>query len=120
MDFVGLSTRLRGEVQKTDGRVVQIDTANGIVRAHGAYGVGTKVTVGVRPELITPGDGENTINVTLADAMVLGAKTQLHGVSHPEDRLLCEVPGIQTTLTRRQDIAFGWSVKDTLVYEATV
>ena len=120
MDFVGLSTRLRGQVQETDGRVMQIDTANGIVRAHGAYGVGTKVTVGVRPELITPGDGENTISVTLADAMVLGAKTQLHGVSHPEDRLLCEVPGIQTTLTRRQDIAFGWSVKDTLVYEATV
>ncbi|MBM2432135.1 ABC transporter ATP-binding protein [Marivita cryptomonadis] len=118
MDFVGLSTRMRGRVSKTDGPVMQIDTANGMVLAQGDYGVGTEVTVGVRPELITPVAGENTIKVTLADAMVLGAKTQLHGASHPEDRLLCEVPGIQTNLTRGQDVTFGWSVKDTLVYEA--
>ena len=118
MDFVGLSTRLRGRVQKTDGTTMQIETANGLVLAQGTLGVGSDVTVGIRPELISPGAGENTISVTLADAMVLGAKTQLHGVSHTDDRLLCEIPGIQTTLTRGQDVTFGWSVKDTLVYEA--
>ncbi|GGC00029.1 polyamine-transporting ATPase [Marivita lacus] len=119
MDFVGLSTRMRGRVKQVEGDVMQIDTASGMVRAPGALGIGTDVTIGIRPELIQQGAGENTITVTLADAMVLGAKTQLHGVSHAaEDRLLCEVPGIQTGMDRGQDVSFGWSVKDTLVYEA--
>lgn len=119
MDFVGLSTRMYGRVTKTDGVTMQIETPNGLVRAEGTLATGSAVTIGVRPELITPGPGENTIKVTLADVMVLGAKTQLHGVSQTEDRLLCEVPGIQTGLTRGQDVTFGWSVRDTLVYEVT-
>ena len=39
--------------------------------------------------------------------MVLGAKTQLHGAGQPDDRLLCEVPGIQTGMSRGQTVTFG-------------
>ncbi|MEO1293144.1 MAG: hypothetical protein AAFV62_09995 [Pseudomonadota bacterium] len=48
--------------------------------------------------------------------MVLGAKTQLYGVAEGEDRLLCEVPGIQDGLARGQEVTFGWNIADTLAY----
>ena len=73
--------------------------------------------VGVRPELIAPEPGENTLQVTLADAMVLGAKTQLHAVADTPDRILCEIPGIRAGLARGQTMSFGWSIADTLIHE---
>lgn len=118
MDFVGLSTRLSGTVAARDGATLWIDTAHGRIAANGDFGLGKQVVVGVRPELIQPEQGENTLSVTLADAMVLGAKTQLHGAGGGGDRLLCEVPGIRTDMQRGQQVTFGWNVGDTLVYEA--
>ncbi len=118
MDFVGLSTRLAGRVAASAGGEMRIDTAHGPVRAPGALPVGTPVTVGVRPELIRPEAGENALEMTLADAMVLGARTQLHGQAEAPDRLLCEVPGIHAGHERGARVTLGWSVADTLVYEA--
>ena len=118
MDFVGLSTRLAGRVAASEAGTLQIDTAAGPVRAPGTLPVGTPVTIGVRPELIRPEAGENRVEVTLADAMVLGAKTQLHGRATGSDRLLCEVPGIHDGLSPGQRIILGWPVADTLVYPA--
>jgi putative spermidine/putrescine transport system ATP-binding protein len=118
MDFVGLSTRLAGHVAETVQGEMRIDTAHGAVRAAGDLPAGTPVTVGVRPELIRPEPGENTLEATLADAMVLGSKTQLHGQAEAPDRLLCEVPGIHTGFERGARVTLGWSVADTLVYEA--
>jgi putative spermidine/putrescine transport system ATP-binding protein len=118
MDFVGLSTRLAGTVIASEGGVVQIDTRHGRIAAPGTLSPGTRVVVGVRPELIAPVTGENSLSVTLADAMVLGSKTQLYGITEGEDRLLCERPGIQTDLARGAQVTFGWAIADTLVYEA--
>ncbi|MEM1362488.1 MAG: ABC transporter ATP-binding protein [Pseudomonadota bacterium] len=118
MDFVGLSTRLAGKVTDVAEGELRIETAYGTLRGTGTVPVGARVTLGVRPELIQPQEGENTLEVTLADAMVLGSKTQLHGVAQDNDRLLCEVPGIRTGLARGTRLRFGWSVADTLVYEA--
>lgn len=118
MDFVGLSTRLSGRVIDSSAGELRIETSYGVLRSAGEFPVGTSVTLGVRPELIQPEEGENTLDVTLADAMVLGSKTQLHGVAGDDDRLLCEVPGIRTGLARGTSMKFGWSVADTLVYEA--
>ncbi|MEM8842423.1 MAG: ABC transporter ATP-binding protein [Pseudomonadota bacterium] len=118
MDFVGLSTRLSGRVADVMDGEVRIETAYGVVRGAGSFPVGTHLTLGVRPELIQPEAGENTLDVTLADSMVLGSKTQLHGVAQGKDRLLCEVPGIRSGLERGRVLKFGWSVADTLIYEA--
>lgn len=118
MDFVGLSTRLSGRVTARQKGAITIDTAHGAITAHGDLTVGTAVVVGVRPELIRPEAGENSVTLTLEDAMVLGAKTQLYGASPSGDRLMCELPGIRTDMGRGQNVTFGWDVRDTLVYEA--
>jgi len=118
MDFVGLSTRLSGAVADADGDRLRIDTEYGRIHARGAFRPGARVTVGVRPELIRRESGENTVTLPLAETMVLGSKTHLYGATSAEDRMLCELPGIHTDAARGQTVTFGWSVADTLVYEA--
>ena len=118
MDFVGLSTHLSGTVADATGDRLRIDTGHGTVHARGAFTPGTKVIVGVRPELIRTGTGENTVTLPLAEMMILGSKTHLYGATSDQNRLLCELPGIHADMQRGQDITFGWSVADTLVYEA--
>jgi len=119
MDFVGLSTRLAGRVRHIQAGQMQIETAHGALTANGTLPVGTHVTIGVRPELISPEAGENTVQVTLTDAMVLGSKTLLHGAATEPDKLICELPGMRAGLSRGDAVTFGWSIADTLVYEAT-
>jgi putative spermidine/putrescine transport system ATP-binding protein len=119
MDFVGLSTRLTGEVTAQVGGVATVETPYGALKARSAAGVGARVLLGVRPELMSVGAGENTIKATLVDVMVLGSKTVLYGAAHGEDRVLCELPGIQSGFARGQEITLGWRVDDTLAYEVT-
>jgi putative spermidine/putrescine transport system ATP-binding protein len=52
--------------------------------------------------------------------MVLGSKTQLHGRAEASDRLLCEVPGMNTDYAPGDTITFGWDVSDTLIYEDAI
>jgi len=119
MDFVGLSSRLSGRVVASEGAVVTVDTALGRIRAPGDLATGTPVLAGVRPELISPGEGENGIAVPLDDVMVLGSKTLLFGRAPSEDdRILCELPGIRTGFSRGDTVTLGWAVADTLLYEA--
>ena len=117
MDFVGLSTRLHGTVSgSADGRST-VATAHGTITANGTFAPGTPVQVGVRPELIAPEARDNTISAKLEDVMVLGSKTVLHGAASDQDRVICELPGIRTGMSRGQTLALGWSVDDTLIYE---
>ncbi|WP_353476371.1 ABC transporter ATP-binding protein (plasmid) [Salipiger sp. H15] len=116
MDFVGLSTRLSGRVTAAGDGVLRIETPHGPLRARGDLPVGSAAMVGVRPELIAVGQGENSVTVTLEDAMVLGSKTVLHGRAAEGDRILCELPGIRTGLARGETVTLGWAVDDTLVY----
>ena len=118
MDFVGLSTRLAGEVIDTDADRSIVRTAYGTIKAPGKRTAGEQVTVGVRPELIKTEPAENSVTVTLADAMALGSKTQLHGRANDGDRLLCEVPGMGCGLSAGDSVTFGWAASDTLVYDA--
>lgn len=118
MDFVGLSTRLVGETVDSTGGQSTVRTAYGLIKAPGTFPPGKRVTVGVRPELIKTEAGENSLTVTLADAMVLGSKTQLHGQANDGDRLLCELPGMGSGLSAGASVLFGWAVADTLIYEA--
>lgn len=117
MDFVGLSTRITGTVADTRGGIVSVATPYGTLKARSDAAKGARVLLGVRPELISVGEGENTLPVKLADVMVLGSKTVLHGVAQEDDRILCELSGIRSGMARGQDITLGWAVEDTLAYE---
>lgn len=119
MDFVGLSTRLTGQVATQSDGVVHVQTAWGIVKAHGEFAQGTSVQVGVRPELITPEPtaGMNQIQVQLDDVMTLGSKTVLHGSTSNTDKFLCELSGIRTGYARGDTINWGWAIEDTLIHE---
>ncbi len=119
MDFVGLSVRITGRVTATQSGMATIDTAYGPVQARTEVGVGGTVLMCVRPELVSIDGGENTISVVLEDVMVLGSKTMLHGRASGEDRILCELPGIRTGLSRGETATLGWALEDTLVYEVT-
>jgi len=118
MDFVGLSLRLEGEALAREGGDTIVRTAHGEIRAPGDFAPGTAVTIAVRPELVAPEAGENTVTATLADVMVFGAKTVLHGHAARGDRLLCELRGIHNGHARGTEVAFGWRVVDTLAYPA--
>lgn len=119
MDFVGLSTRLTGQVTRQSDGIVTVQTDVGEVSARGAFDVGTAVQVGVRPELITPEPTSemNQIQVQLDDVMTLGSKTMLHGVSVSDDKFLCELSGIRTGYKRGDAVTWGWSVEDTLIHQ---
>ena len=117
MDFVGLSARLTGKITAKDGNTATIETAFGPIRAKTDAPVGATALAGVRPELISVGEGENRISATLQDIMVLGSKTVLHGRASGEDRVLCELPGIRSGLSRGETVTFGWDIADTLAYE---
>ncbi len=117
MDFVGLSTRITGTVTAQDDGIITVDTPHGPLKARSPAPLGTRVLLGVRPELISVGEGENAIATTLADVAVLGSKTVLHGPAEGDDRVLCELPGIRSGLKRGQEVRLGWSIEDTLAYE---
>jgi putative spermidine/putrescine transport system ATP-binding protein len=118
MDFVGLSTRLAGEVTAQSDGVVTVATAAGTVQARSALATGTSVLIGVRPELVTtdPSSEMNRIDVHLDDVMMLGSKTMLHGVASGDDRFLCELPGIRTGFARGEKVSMGWGIDDTLIH----
>lgn len=118
MDFIGLSLRLQGQVSSAAAGQSRVETAYGQVVVPKLFPLGTKLVLGVRPELVTPTKRENALSVQIADTMVLGSKTQLHGLSNAPDRLICELPGIHDEYRRGQDVTFGWDVANTLVYEA--
>ncbi|MBU2963143.1 ABC transporter ATP-binding protein [Citreicella sp. C3M06] len=116
MDFVGLSTRISGKVSAVQDGILTLSTAYGTLSAPGDLPIGSAAQIGVRPELISLGAGENALSITLEDAMVLGSKTVLHGRAEDGDRILCELPGIRTGLSRGESVTLGWAVGDTLVY----
>lgn len=120
MDFVGLSTRLHGVVSGHQGDVALVDTDLGRLRATSGLAAGTRVLIGVRPELIRLDGGAemNRIDLVLEDVAILGAKTMLQGRAAGGDRLLCELGGIRDGHARGDAVRFCWSVADTLIYEA--
>ncbi|MEQ9055639.1 MAG: ABC transporter ATP-binding protein [Roseovarius confluentis] len=117
MDFVGLSTRMTGKVTASGDGIATVQTAYGPMQVRAGPGIGSTVMIGVRPELIGLGGGENSLSVALEDVMVLGSKTVLHGRASGGDRILCELPGIKAGLKRGESISFGWPVDATLAYE---
>jgi putative spermidine/putrescine transport system ATP-binding protein len=127
LDFVGLSTRVRGTVTSEFSGVIDIETPYGIVKAKGSFRPNSKVLVGVRPERLqvkatsvfqSSVDGFNTFSALLKDIVPLGARTHLYGQSNQGDRILCERPGSEdmTAFKEGVPIIWQWPVNDTLIY----
>ena len=125
LDFVGLSTRLNGQVAKVEGQRLTIRTTVGELRANAEFTLGSPVLLGVRPERIRLGIGgadDNTLQAVISDIVPLGARTHLYAQCAGDDRLLCELPGTgDMGGTRAGDtVTLHWPVSDTLVYPASI
>ena len=124
LDFVGLSTRLTGQVTQLADGYITIATATGELRANAKFSRGSKVLLGVRPERIRLGAGgaeDNTLQAPVTDVVPLGARTHLYVQAADGDRLLCELPGTADTSEIRPGdrVTLNWPVSDTLVYPAS-
>lgn len=125
LDFVGLSTRLVGRVVSVESAWLTVETALGMVRAQGSFKRGSVVILGVRPErlqCLAPDEpvpiGLNSVESTLREKVPLGARTHMHAVCGPDDRLMCEVPGhaVCATWPAGSVMRLVWAPEDTLVY----
>jgi putative spermidine/putrescine transport system ATP-binding protein len=100
LGFVGLSTRISGEVVAAAGGEVAVATPHGKLRAAGALAPGTKAFVAVRPERIRIGadaGAENELELPLRDIVFQGSKVQFHFNAGEVDQVIAEaaqLPGM--------------------------
>ena len=100
LGFVGLSTRISGEVVAASGNEVVIATPHGKLRAAGALSPGTKAFVAVRPERIRIGADareDNELELPLRDVVFQGSKVQFHFNAGEVDQVIAEaaqLPGM--------------------------
>jgi putative spermidine/putrescine transport system ATP-binding protein len=125
MEFVGLSTWLKGQVRSSEGGLTAIETAHGVIHAPATYRPGSRVVVAVRPEQIVAGrpDGEvNSISVRLQDVMCIGSKTHLYGEAQEGERVLAELMGsrVPAGIGVGQPAVLSWDRAATRVYPEPV
>src|SRR5262249_48424916 len=100
LGFVGLSTRIAGEVVAAAGGEVVVATPHGKLRAAGALSPGTKAFAAVRPERIrlAPGrGGENELGLPLRDVGFPGSDVAVHFDAGESDQVIVEaaqLPGM--------------------------
>ena len=121
LDFVGMSTRLRGTVAGANGHELAIDTAAGRLRALGHAGRGASVIVAVRPEhlcLGPPREGQNAVDLKVRDLVFLGSKLILHFHAAEGDHVVAELPAAAGPHVAAGDnVTVSWDVGSTLVYD---
>jgi putative spermidine/putrescine transport system ATP-binding protein len=121
LDFVGLSTRLRGTVTDASGEELSIDTAAGRIRARGCAPRGASVLAAVRPENLRLGPArasENTVDLQVRDPVFLGSKLILHFHAAEGDHLVAELPSAGQHLAPGDRVTGSWAVASTLLYAA--
>jgi putative spermidine/putrescine transport system ATP-binding protein len=120
LDFVGMSTRLRGTVVGVSGEELVIDTAVGRVRARGRVSHGAAVIVAVRPENLRLGAahaGENAVDLKVRDPVFLGSKLLLHFDAPEGDQAVAELPAAAAQhLAPGDNVTVSWDIGATLVY----
>jgi putative spermidine/putrescine transport system ATP-binding protein len=100
LGFVGLSTRIAGEVIAAAGGEIVVATPHGKLRAAGTLAPGTKGFVAVRPERIRLGPGasdDNQLELPLRDIVFQGSKVQFHFNAGEGDQVIAEtaqLPGM--------------------------
>src|SRR5207237_709970 len=121
LDFVGMSTRLRGTVSAVDGDELLVDTAAGRVRVRGRAAAGAAMLVAVRPENVRVGSGgENALELKVRDLVFLGSKLLVHCHAAEGDQVVAELPaGSLGGVAPGDRITVSWAVAATLVYSAS-
>jgi putative spermidine/putrescine transport system ATP-binding protein len=100
LGFVGLSTRISGEVVAASGGEIAVATPHGKLRAAGALSPRTKAFVAVRPERIRIGadaGADNELELPLRDVVFQGSKVQFHFNTGEGDQVIAEaaqLPGM--------------------------
>jgi putative spermidine/putrescine transport system ATP-binding protein len=122
LEFVGLSTRIRGKVSgyDTDGTVT-VDTPFGPLKARGRFELGSAVMVAVRPERISIGGsgGENRIAPFISEIVFQGARAQIHFRSEDGLPVLIEMSGaLPGGLEPGSAVPLSFATVDTMVYPA--
>jgi putative spermidine/putrescine transport system ATP-binding protein len=122
LDFVGMSTRLRGTVADATGGELCVDTAAGRVRALGTAPPRASVIVAVRPERLRLGPArgdQNALEFKVRDPVFLGSKLVLHFHAADGDQVVAELPADAGQHPAPGDnVTVGWDVAATLVYPA--
>jgi putative spermidine/putrescine transport system ATP-binding protein len=122
LGFVGLSTRISGEVLAASGGEVVIATQHGKLRAAGALSSGTKAFVAVRPERIRLGAGgsdDNELELALRDVVFQGSKVQFHFNAADGDQVIVEaaqLPGLP--LAPGAPVKLSFAAADALAFPA--
>jgi len=124
LDFVGMSTRLRGTVAATSGDEILVAAPSGRVRGRAvgaALPVGAEVVAAVRPENVrVGGDGENSLALKVRDLMFLGSKLVLHCDAAEGDQVVAELPATGAERLAPGDrVTVSWPVSATLIYSAS-
>jgi putative spermidine/putrescine transport system ATP-binding protein len=121
LDFVGLSTRLRGRVVAAGDDGIVCETAVGRVRAAGDLPVGSAALLAVRPEELSlgpaRGGAHNTLELIVRDLVFLGSKLIVHCHAPEGDRAVAELPpAAGAKLGVGEQVAVHWDVAATLVF----
>jgi putative spermidine/putrescine transport system ATP-binding protein len=122
LGFVGLSTRIAGEVVAASGGEVVIATPHGQLRAAGALSSGTKAFVAVRPERIRLGAGgsaDNALELPLRDVVFQGSKVQFHFDAAGGDQVIVEAAQLPATpLAPGAPMKLSFAAADALAFPA--
>jgi putative spermidine/putrescine transport system ATP-binding protein len=128
LNFVGLSSQWLGEVTRIENAITTVQTPHGPIETSeslAGVAVGSKVMIGVRPELIqasrdaasTP--GMNRLTLPVSDVVYRGSNRLVYFGSkqHGVDPLMAELPSHSGTAPLPGDsLNLSWPVGETLLF----
>jgi putative spermidine/putrescine transport system ATP-binding protein len=128
LNFVGLSSQLRGEVQEAREGLVTVRTAVGAVRAPAGFLRGSEVVVAVRPEAVRIGPAQdgacvNHLRMPVAEIVYLGSRRLVYccdPAAGDAVRLIAELPASSPLKPRPGEVLdLHWPVASTLAFPAS-
>ncbi|WP_341912292.1 ABC transporter ATP-binding protein [Ferrovibrio terrae] len=119
LDFVGLSTKLKGRVVEVPQRgAIVVETAAGRLTARANFAVGSPVVLATRPEYLALSDaatGENVISGRLQTTVFHGSRSMLHVDAGSGAPLTVEISGLDAPLAGSA-IHLRWPLEAGYVY----
>ncbi|MFN5569211.1 MAG: ABC transporter ATP-binding protein [Bradyrhizobium sp.] len=121
LNFVGLSTRIAGQVVGGQDGMVDVVTPVGRLSARGAFQLGASVIVATRPEQLRLGaDHEaNSASGRVRSVVVQGSRTLVDVDAGAGASLLAELSGREAEVPRVHDeVRFAWPAAETFAFAA--